>query len=136
MKAIIIFVMLQALSHGVCAQDSFKPWNADVAVGDETLESISVACPVCSGHAGETVGGIYDSFTGGANLMIRIFQLWISPLDGPNCRFRPTCSAYGAIAVRKHGAFLGGVLAGDRILRCNPFTKPGEDPVPDVLFDR
>ncbi|OHD63165.1 MAG: membrane protein insertion efficiency factor YidD [Spirochaetes bacterium RBG_13_51_14] len=69
-------------------------------------------------------------------LFIRAFQIWISPQDGPSCRFRPTCSAYGKIAVQKHGAFLGAILVGDRILRCNPFSKPRDDPVPDIIFNR
>jgi uncharacterized protein len=116
------------------AKDSFGPWDADVAVGDEAVES-----PPGAGHgrccaASEQVTdrGVYDAYTGGAVLLIRVFQIWISPLDGPSCRFRPVCSAYGRDAVRKYGAFLGGVLAGDRILRCNIFSTPGDDPVPDL----
>ncbi|MBN2041904.1 MAG: membrane protein insertion efficiency factor YidD [Spirochaetes bacterium] len=66
--------------------------------------------------------------------MIRAFQKFISPQDGPNCRFHPTCSRYGKVAVLRYGAFIGALLAGDRIIRCNPFTPPGEDPVPDTLF--
>jgi uncharacterized protein len=129
MKAAIIIVLIIGACHGGWARESFKPWDADVAVGDEALER--------AGHgAAEQAPGVYDSFTGGALLLIRVFQLWISPLDGPSCRFSPTCSAYGTIAVRKHGALFGGILAGDRILRCNPAAKPGSDPVPDTLFDR
>lgn len=139
MKRAFIFMLLMAACRCGWAQDRFAPWDADVAVGDEALRAAE-ACPAvaahCRGMAGEPAAGIYDSFRGGANLMIRVFQLWISPLDGPSCRFSPTCSAYGIAAVRKHGAVLGGFLAGDRILRCNPFTKPGRDPVPDILFDR
>jgi uncharacterized protein len=112
------------------AAREFGPWDADVSVGDRALEG--------QAHADVdrqvALRGIYDSFTGGALLLIRAFQIWISPQDGPSCRFHPTCSAYGTIAVRKHGAFLGSVLAGDRILRCNIFSKPGEDPVPDHLM--
>lgn len=46
------------------------------------------------------------------------------------CRFRPTCSTYGREAILRYGWPRGAVLAGTRILRCNPFTKGGEDPVP------
>jgi uncharacterized protein len=46
------------------------------------------------------------------------------------CRFHPTCSAYGREAILRYGWPRGTVLAGARILRCNPFTKGGEDPVP------
>jgi uncharacterized protein len=46
------------------------------------------------------------------------------------CRFRPTCSAYGREAILRYGLPKGGALAATRILRCNPFAKGGEDPVP------
>jgi len=46
------------------------------------------------------------------------------------CRFRPSCSAYGREAIRRYGLARGGRLAAARILRCNPFAKGGEDPVP------
>jgi conserved hypothetical protein YidD len=46
------------------------------------------------------------------------------------CPYYPTCSAYGLEAVQKYGAFKGSLLAGWRILRCNPFSKGGYDPVP------
>ena len=46
------------------------------------------------------------------------------------CRFQPTCSAYGREAIRRYGLPKGGFLAASRIVRCNPFTKGGDDPVP------
>ena len=46
------------------------------------------------------------------------------------CRFHPTCSAYGREAILRYGLPKGGALAATRILRCNPFAKGGEDPVP------
>jgi uncharacterized protein len=122
-------------SLNAAAQDSFGPWEADVAVGDEAVITASAAgshdCRGCSGSAGID-RGVYDAYTGGAVLLIRVFQIWISPQDGPSCRYRPTCSAYGKAAVQKYGALLGGVLAGDRILRCNIFSKSGDDPVPNL----
>ena len=64
-------------------------------------------------------------------LLIRFYQRCISPLRGPCCRFRPTCSAYAYEAIHKHGAIKGGWLALKRLCRCNPFYK-GDfyDPVP------
>jgi putative membrane protein insertion efficiency factor len=46
------------------------------------------------------------------------------------CRYQPTCSAYGREAIRRYGLPKGGMLAAARVLRCNPFAKGGEDPVP------
>ncbi len=63
-------------------------------------------------------------------VLIRIYQLYISPLTGPHCRYYPTCSAYAFEAVQKYGALRGGILAVKRILRCHPFHDGGYDPVP------
>jgi putative membrane protein insertion efficiency factor len=63
-------------------------------------------------------------------LLIRGYQLYISPLSGPHCRYTPTCSQYAIEAVQKYGAVKGGFLAVKRILRCNPFHEGGYDPVP------
>jgi putative membrane protein insertion efficiency factor len=63
-------------------------------------------------------------------LLIRIYQLVISPLLGSNCRFTPTCSQYGVEAIKKHGPFKGGWLTLKRIGRCHPWGKHGHDPVP------
>lgn len=48
-----------------------------------------------------------------------------------SCRFTPTCSNYGIEAIEKYGSFKGSILTIKRIIRCNPFTKPGYNPVPD-----
>ncbi|HON15659.1 MAG TPA: membrane protein insertion efficiency factor YidD [Spirochaetota bacterium] len=77
---------------------------------------------------------VYNGPQGGAFFLIRFFQIVMSPQDGPNCRHIPTCSAYGKDAVLKHGAFWGAILAGDRLLRCNPFYPPSKDPVPEKLL--
>ena len=61
---------------------------------------------------------------------IKIYQRFISPLTGPTCRFTPTCSQYTIEAIEKYGAAKGVFLGIKRILRCNPFSKGGEDPVP------
>lgn len=69
--------------------------------------------------------------------LIRVYQLTISPLLGPTCKYYPSCSHYGFEAVRRHGALRGTVLAGWRVLRCNPWSNGGVDEVPavgDALF--
>lgn len=62
--------------------------------------------------------------------LIRGYSYFISPLLGPHCRFHPTCSAYAAEAVERHGVIRGGGLALRRICRCHPFHPGGLDPVP------
>lgn len=63
--------------------------------------------------------------------LIRFYQKAISPLSPPRCKYHPTCSHYAVEAIEKHGAFKGTMLAIWRILRCNPFSKGGYDPVPE-----
>ncbi|MBR5866544.1 MAG: membrane protein insertion efficiency factor YidD [Spirochaetaceae bacterium] len=62
--------------------------------------------------------------------LIRFYQVCISPLFPPCCRFYPTCSAYAMEAIQKYGPFKGFIMSVRRILRCNPFSKGGYDPVP------
>ena len=63
--------------------------------------------------------------------MIRFYRKYLSGLKGySTCKYYPTCSQYGLEAIEKYGALKGGVLAVWRILRCNPFSKGGYDPVP------
>ena len=62
--------------------------------------------------------------------LIRGYQLVISPMTGPTCKYYPSCSHYGMEAVRVHGAFVGSGLAMWRILRCNPWSVGGVDDVP------
>lgn len=62
--------------------------------------------------------------------MIRFYQRKISPLSKPHCKYIPTCSQYGFEAIERFGAFKGTALTVWRILRCNPFSNGGYDPVP------
>jgi uncharacterized protein len=66
---------------------------------------------------------------------IRAYQRWISPAFPRRCRYEPTCSAYASEAIRELGPVRGSILAGWRLLRCNPFSKGGIDDVADrTLF--
>ena len=66
--------------------------------------------------------------------LIRLYRKIISPLKPPCCRFTPSCSAYAIEAFQKRGFFIGLILTVWRILRCNPFSKGGYDPVPEHGF--
>ena len=66
--------------------------------------------------------------------LVRLYQKYISPLKRPCCRFTPTCSSYAIEAYKKRGFFIGTILTVWRILRCNPFSKGGYDPVPEKGF--
>lgn len=64
--------------------------------------------------------------------MIRYYQRCISPYKGgASCKYIPTCSEYAKEAIVIHGAFKGTMLAIWRVMRCNPFSKGGYDPVPE-----
>lgn len=63
--------------------------------------------------------------------MITFYRRYLSPLKKyAVCKYTPTCSEYAVEAISKYGAFKGGLMALWRILRCNPFSKGGYDPVP------
>ena len=61
---------------------------------------------------------------------IKLYQLLISPILGPNCRYHPTCSQYSIEAINKYGPFKGTWLAAKRISSCHPWGGSGHDPVP------
>jgi putative membrane protein insertion efficiency factor len=63
-------------------------------------------------------------------LPIKMYQILLSPLIGPSCRFNPTCSHYAIQAITKYGALKGLYLALKRIIRCHPWGESGNDPVP------
>jgi putative membrane protein insertion efficiency factor len=68
--------------------------------------------------------------------LIKAYRYALSPLLGPRCRFYPTCSAYAAEAVEKHGAVRGSWLAVKRISKCHPWHPGGVDPVPPARSSR
>lgn len=63
-------------------------------------------------------------------LLIRLYQITLSPWLGGACRYTPTCSNYGLEALEKYGVFKGGWLTIKRVLSCNPWGGSGYDPVP------
>ena len=81
-------------------------------------------CPVARNPAAWLVRGL-----------IRSYQLLLSPVLPPSCRFEPTCSCYAMEAVARHGALRGSWLAVLRLLRCHPWGGAGFDPVPDPTLE-
>jgi uncharacterized protein len=69
-------------------------------------------------------------------LPVRLYRAVVSPLLGPRCRYYPSCSEYAVDAVRDYGAARGFVLAAWRVLRCNPLSGGGVDPVADQRLFR
>jgi putative membrane protein insertion efficiency factor len=65
-----------------------------------------------------------------AIVLVRAYQLLLSPFLGGACRFEPSCSTYACGAIAEHGARRGIWLAVRRLARCHPFARPGFDPVP------
>jgi putative membrane protein insertion efficiency factor len=64
-------------------------------------------------------------------LILRGYQRFVSPALGPRCRYYPSCSEYAVQAVQRFGILRGLLLAGWRLLRCNPWSQGGFDPVED-----
>jgi len=65
-----------------------------------------------------------------AIVLIRAYQVLISPLFPASCRFTPTCSSYALTSIERYGLLKGGWLAAKRIGRCHPWSPGGHDPVP------
>ncbi|MCF6271116.1 MAG: membrane protein insertion efficiency factor YidD [Melioribacteraceae bacterium] len=63
-------------------------------------------------------------------ILVKVYQIFISPLFPSSCRYTPTCSHYTIEALRKYGLFKGGWLSIKRIGSCNPWGGSGDDPVP------
>ena len=69
-------------------------------------------------------------------VIVRAYQLLLSPFSGGACRFEPSCSAYAMEAIQTHGLLRGLWLSVRRVARCHPFAKPGIDPVPSRPIER
>jgi uncharacterized protein len=132
MKIVPVIIPLLLLAgpplDGASAAPPFVPWNAEVQIADECMD--------LHAHPPRKLTPVFNGPQGAAYFLIRFFQVAISPQDGPNCRFSPVCSAYGKKSVERHGTLWGLFLACNRIIRCNPFTPPGDDPVPEHLFEK
>lgn len=68
--------------------------------------------------------------------LVRAYQLVISPLLPPSCRYFPSCSAYGVTALQRFGLVRGSYLTVHRIVRCNPWSAGGIDHVPETWAER
>lgn len=69
--------------------------------------------------------------------LIKIYQKFISPFLGSNCRFTPSCSLYGQQAIEQHGFFYGSWLLFKRLLKCHPWYKGKvDDPVPETVLNK
>ena len=86
--------------------------------------------PVIEGVIARVMGPIGRAVRTALVLLVRGYQVAISPLLPPACRYYPTCSHYAVEALERHGALRGSWLALRRILRCHPFRPGGYDPVP------
>ena len=95
--------------------------------GGGAVEPAARIEPVGSQNGAAVPGAIARVLLGA----IRLYQLTLSPLAPSACKFYPTCSHYGADAIRTHGARRGAWLALRRLLRCHPFSPGGFDPVPE-----
>jgi len=69
-------------------------------------------------------------------VIVRAYQLLLSPFAGGACRFEPSCSAYAMEAIQVHGLLRGLWLSVRRVARCHPFARPGIDPVPPRAIER
>jgi uncharacterized protein len=61
--------------------------------------------------------------------LIKVYRRFVSPMLPPSCRYWPSCSEYALQSIQKHGVLKGGLLGSWRIIRCNPWSKGGIDPV-------
>lgn len=68
--------------------------------------------------------------------IIKLYQLVLSPMLGPTCRFHPSCSHYAIGAISEHGMIKGSSLSVKRILKCHPLNDGGYDPVPEKKQDQ
>ena len=69
-------------------------------------------------------------------ICIRIYQLFLSPIIGQNCRYLPTCSEYTLDCIKQFGIIKGALISLKRIFKCHPWGSHGYDPVPNKLEDK
>ncbi len=115
---ILIIIILMAISINILPakpkkNKNFGPWNSKLVKNEQKKIHTVRQLP-------STTSWFFNRF-------IRIFQLYISPQDGPNCRYHPTCAKYGEICINRYGLFLGIIMTADRYMRCNPFGPTGRD---------
>jgi uncharacterized protein len=122
-----LLILLFLFENNIYSQSNFSPWEADVKISEEENSHNYISK--------KTDNKIFNSPQGALYILLRGFQKFVSPQDGPNCGYNPTCSNYAKIAIFRYGAVMGAFLAGDRLLRCNPFNAPGDDPVPESLLN-
>lgn len=91
----------------------------------------SVGTGASSGAGSGAAGRARSAGAWVALLLIRMYQIFLSPFFGGMCKYEPSCSKYAQEAVQKHGARRGAWLALKRLGRCRPFVKGGFDPVPE-----
>ena len=84
-----------------------------------------------SEHVRQTFDAVRHAVAQTLIQMIGLYQKFISPLTGCNCRYQPSCSCYSVTAIETHGIARGLLLTLLRILRCNPLFNGGLDPVPE-----
>lgn len=101
-----------------------SPTNAPPPVSHSSRLSLSEALKITAGMV-----------TSGLLMLIRVYQVAISPFTMPRCRFQPTCSEYARQALVTHGFLRGSLLGIKRLLRCHPFTDGGVDLVPRCCDD-
>lgn len=99
--------------------------------GEEISQSLSEVGDIKGGPRNGTSGGRSDMslIARGAECLIKGYQ-FVSRYTPAVCKFRPTCSEYTRQAIVKYGFFKGCAMGAWRILRCNPFSRGGDDPVP------
>ena len=113
------------------------PAGSDAAARTEPRRSVAplVLAALAGFAAGDALRPPPDQTLARAAIgAIDLYRATVSPALArtglARCLYAPTCSAYGREAIRRYGFPRGSVMAAGRILRCNPFAKGGEDPVP------
>ncbi len=110
-KFLVFFIILNIVISTLNAE--FGPWGTTLVKKEKKIEKKNKIVT-------STPGWVFIRF-------IRFFQVVISPQDGPNCRYQPTCSQYALICIRDYGPLIGLIMSADRYMRCNPFGAWGKD---------